>query len=75
MGCIEYASRAKRFRGEEEDGYVNIRVSSILGVSAVAADKLDSFPQFFTLVRAFDIHNLPNPVWILWPVHLILILL
>jgi hypothetical protein len=66
---------AKRYRGEEGDGYVNVRASSILGVSAVAAEKLDLFPQFFTLVRAFDIHSLPNPVWILWPVHLVLLLL
>lgn len=50
----------KRFRGEEGDGYVNVRVSSILGVSMVAGDKLDAFPQFFIPVGTFDIHNLPS---------------
>lgn len=59
-GSIEYArvarsDRRERFRGEEGDGYVNVHVSSILGVSALADDKLDSFPQLFILVRTFDI--------------------
>lgn len=59
----------KRFRGEEGVGYVNLRVCSILGVSVMTADKLDLFPQFFILVRTLAIHNLPNPVWALWPVR------
>lgn len=60
----------KRFRGEGGEGYVNTHVSSILGVSAMAADRLDSFPQLVILVRTFDIHGLPNPLRVLWPVHI-----